>query len=313
MVVSDFTDNASGASDDFQLGLYDREGLWQNAWYPQKGAKITVDLIARNWSGTAEIKYPCGQLEIDEIELTGKPDKIKVKALSVYVSGSLKETRSQGWESITIKAIAAEIAARHSLTSDYQAIYNPVIDRKDQNEQSDLSFLMEICGDAGLCLKIVNGNIVIFDEAEYETKTPTHTLTRSELLVYSFKSKTSRIYKSAKVTYRQGKKKQTISGQAVASDVESTGKVLKVNKKVSSVAEADQLAKKKLREKNRDQNTASFTMKWQPDIAAGNMINVAGFGAFDGLYFIDRVKHIIRQSGSGSTLSLELHKKLEGY
>jgi len=51
VVVSDFTDNASGASDDFQLGLYDREGLWQNAWYPQKGAKITVDLIARNWSG----------------------------------------------------------------------------------------------------------------------------------------------------------------------------------------------------------------------------------------------------------------------
>lgn len=310
----EFTDNASGESDDFQLGLHDRGGLWQNSWYPQKGAKITANLIARNWMpDKPEIKYPCGQLEIDEIELKGPPDKIKIKALSVFVSGKIKETRSQGWESVTVKAIAQEIATRHGLTISYMAEYNPLQDRKDQNEESDLSFLLQVCKDAGLCLKITNGQIVIFDEAEYEQKAASFTIHKKDALSYGFKSKTAQIYKSAKVSYRQGKKKQTIKGSATADDVDGTGKVLKINKKVSSVAEADRLAEKKLREKNRNQNTASISIRWRPDVAAGNMVAVVGFGEFDGAYFIDQAKHSIRQSGSGSTIALELHKKLEGY
>lgn len=308
-----FADSASGESDDFQLGLYDREGLWQDAWYPSKGAKITASLLARNWRKENDvIKYPCGQFEIDEIELTGKPDKIKIKALSVFVSGSIKETRSQGWESISIKAIAEEMANRHGFTVLYEATYNPTLDRKDQNEESDLSFLLQLCRDAGLCLKITAGQIVIFDEAEYEQKEPVLTLRRENLLSYNFKSKTSEVYKSAKVTYRQGKKKQTISGSANAADVTGTGKVLKINKKVSSVAEADHLAMKKLREKNRDQNTANFSIKWNPDLAAGCMVKIEGFGAFDGLYFVDKIQHSIR-TNSGSTMALDTHKKLEGY
>lgn len=309
----EYTDNASGESDDFQLGLEDRAGLWQNAWYPEKGAKITANLITRNWQGKTEIQFPCGQLEIDEITLSGPPDKIKLKALSVFVSGSIKEARSQGWESVTIEAIAKEIAARHGLSVSYSAAYNPVIDRKDQNEESDLSFLLQVCSDAGLCLKITNGTIIIFDEAEYEQREPAFTITKKDALSYGFTSKTAQIYKSAKVTYRQGKKKKTISGSATADDVDGTGKVLKINKKVSSIAEAEHLAKKKLRDKNRSQNTANITIQWRPDAAAGNMIAVTGFGEFDGAYFIDRARHSIRQSSSGSTIALELHKKLEGY
>lgn len=308
-----YADNASGQSDDFQLNLEDRAGYWQGDWYPDKGARLTVDLIARNWRADAdEIKYPCGQFEIDEIELVGKPDKIKIKALSVFVAGALREARSKGWESITIKGIAEEMARRHKLELLYDAEHNPVIDRKDQNEESDLSFLQQICTDAGLCLKVTDGKIVIFDEAAYEAKDAALTFVKKDFSAYTFTSKVTEVYKKCVVTYKHQKKGEKISGSFTAPDVTGTEKVLKINKKVASVAEAERLAKKKLREKNRGQNTAKVTIKWNPDIAAGSVVEIKEFGKYDGFYMIDKVTHNMRTSG-GSTMALELHRRLEGY
>lgn len=306
-------DNASGQSDDFQLNLEDRAGYWQGDWFPEKGARLTVDLIARNWRADAdEIKYPCGQFEIDEIELSGKPDKIKIKALSVFVAGTLREARSKGWESITIKGIAEEIAGRHKLNLMYDAQYNPMIDRKDQNEESDLSFLRQICTDAGLCLKVTDGKIVVFDEADYEAKDAVLTVKKNDFSSYTFTTKITEVYKSCEVSYKHEKQGVKIVGSFTAPDVTGTEKTLKVNQNVSSIAEAERLAKKKLREKNRSQNTAKATVKWNPDIAAGSVIEVKDFGKFDGFYFVDKVTHNVRTSG-GSTMALDLHRRLEGY
>lgn len=308
-----YADNASGQSDDFQLNLEDRAGHWQGDWYPDKGARLTVDLIARNWRTDAdEIKYPCGQFEIDEIELTGKPDKIKIKALSLFVAGSLREARSKGWESITIKGIAQEMAGRHKLELLYDADHNPVIERKDQNEESDLSFLQQVCTDAGLCLKVTDGKVVIFDEAAYEKKDAALIFAKKDFTSYTFTSKVTEIYKTCEVTYKHEKKGVKISGSFSAPDVMGTEKVLKINQKVDSVAEAEQLAKKKLREKNRGQNTAKVTVKWNPDIAAGTVVEINNMGKFDGFYFIDKVAHNVRTSG-GATMALDLHRRLEGY
>lgn len=310
-----FTDNASGESDRFEMGLEDRAGLWENDWFPTKGAQMNADLIARNWRpGEDEIAYPLGKMEIDEFEFSGPPKKFKIKALSVYASGQIRETRSKGWENVTLKAILQEIAARHGLGALYEAAYNPVYDRRDQNEESDSTFLLKLCNDAGLCLKFTDGQIVIFDEEEYEKRAPLFTIENgaSEVISFSFRTKNTEVFQAAKVTYRRGKKKQTITGEMKALDVDSTGKVLKIKKKVASGAEAERLAKKELRKKNRDQNTANFVIPWRPDAPAGCMVEVKGYGEFDGRYMIDQAQHTIRESG-GSRISLDLHKKLEGY
>lgn len=310
-----FSDNASGESDSFEIGLEDRQGLWLFDWFPAKGAKINAALIAKNWRpGEKEIAYPLGKMEIDEFEFSGPPKKIKIKALSVYASGQIRETRSKGWENVTLKAIHQEMANRHGLEALYEATYNPAYDRRDQNEESDSSFLMKLCSDAGLCLKFADGTIVIFDEEEYEKREPIFTIEDglTEVISYSFRSKNTGLFQAAKVTYRRGKKKQTITGEMKAPDVDSTGKVLKIKKKVASGAEAERLAKKELRQKNRDQNTANFVIPWRPDAPAGCMVEIKGYGAFDGLYMIDKAQHNIRESG-GSRISLDIHKKLEGY
>lgn len=309
----DFTDNASGESDDFQISLHDREELWSADWFPSKGAKIQVNLIAKNWiPNKKEINYPLGKLEIDQIDLDGKPEKVKIKALSVFVSGSIREERSKGWESISVKGIAQEIANRHNLILMYDADYNPILERKDQNEESDLSFLMGICKDAGLALKITDGKIVIFDEEIYENKPPIMILEKKQVEKYSFSSKITDVYKCAKLTYQEGKKAKKITAEYIAKDVEGTAKTLKINQKVSSTTEAERVVRKKLREKNKAQNTSKMTLRWNCDIAAGVCVELKGFNKMDGIYFIDKVNHSIRTSG-GSKMSLELHKRLEGY
>ena len=106
-----FCDNASGEADDFSLTLEDRKGLWQGDWYPEKGAKIDVDLVAINWTkDESQIKIPCGKMEIDEVESSGPPKKFQMKAVSVYCSGEIRETRTKGWEGVTLKQIATDIA-----------------------------------------------------------------------------------------------------------------------------------------------------------------------------------------------------------
>lgn len=308
-----YADNASGQSDDFQIQMEDRAGHWKEEWFPAKGARLKVDLVAKNWKKDGdELKFPCGAFEIDEIELSGKPTKIKIKALSVFVAGSLREKRTKGWESITIETIAKEISQRHKLGLFYDAAYNPAIERKDQNEESDLSFLQQICRDAGLCLKITDGKIVIFDEAQYEAKEAVMTITEKDMYSYAFTSKITEIYRACEVAYQDEKKGQKISHTFVAPDVSETEKTLKINQKVASEAEAQRLAKKKLREKNRSQTEAKITVKWNPNLAAANVVAFRGFGKFDGNYFIDKVAHNIK-TGGGSTMALELHRRLEGY
>ncbi|MER8277389.1 hypothetical protein, partial [Acinetobacter baumannii] len=80
---------------------------------------------------------------------------------------------------------------------------------------------------------------------------------------------------------------------------------------VSSQAEADRLAKQKLREKNFEEFTGSFSSDGNMGLCAGETIEMLGFGNFSGKYIITQAKHDI--SSIGFTSSFEIRKCLDGY
>ena len=84
-----------------------------------------------------------------------------------------------------------------------------------------------------------------------------------------------------------------------------------MHQQVSSQAEADRLAKKKLREKNCEEFTGSFSSDGNMGLCAGETIEMLGFGNFSGKYIITQAKHDI--SSSGFTSSVEIRKCLDGY
>lgn len=309
-----YTDNMTGQADDLQLTLADIEHLWAGSWKPELGAKLTVSWQLENWGDdVAPIIFKAGVFELDEISCTFGPSQADIKAVSVPDNNTLRGVEhTKSWEKATLKKVAKDIAGGAKLELAYEPSYEINYDRVEQADESDLAFLDKLCRDAGLALKICNEKLVIFDEAVYEQAKPVLNISRtaSDLSDVRFTHKLRDTYKACHVKYQKSKTKKLIEFTFKAPD-KTTGKTLKVKEEVSSVAEAERLAKKRLREKNCEEIAASFSCAGNTKLVASATVNVTGYGAFDGKYIIVRAQHDI--SSSGYRCSIDMRRCLNGY
>lgn len=320
-----YTDNLSGEADDLQITLEDKAGLWQSTWMPEKGALLDVMLQQKYWQTLSALPQSLrlGLFEIDEITSSGYPSEVQIKAVSVPDNNTLRGTeRSRSWEKAKLQVIANDIASAAGMSLFWDTEENQVLDRAEQTEQSDLSFLYAICKDKGLALKISDKKIIIFDEAKYEAEKAKITIVKPGTIYkkesgmkylfvgtgYSLRTKIRDIYAACRVSYQQGSSKSNIEATYTAAG--KKGKTLQVNEQVESVAEALNLAKKRLREKNKDEVTGSLNMLGNFVLLSGVTVNLLGFGAFDDKYLITRASHDI---GSGYTTNIDVRRCLNGY
>lgn len=321
-----YTDNLSGYADDISINLDDRRGLWEGDWFPDRGATLEVSLISRNWGSllerTRELKI--GMFALDSIDGSSPPRVMELKGTSVPENNNLRGVeRTKSWEKAEMKTIANDVAQGAGMELVYDCSDNPSIDRAEQTEQSDLSFLLKLCEDHGMAIKICNNQIVIFDEADYEKKEPKITIVRpgmayivqknmtyiTNITGYRMHAVTRDIYKACHVQCNDTDSGSNI--EATFTDPsKSEGKTLQVKEQVKSIAEAERLAKKKLREKNREEVTMSIDSMGNFNLFASETVNLFGFGRFDGKYIIVTAKHDI---GNGYTTSIDLRRCLDGY
>ncbi len=320
-----YTDNLSGEADDLQITLEDKAGLWQSTWIPEKGTLLDATLQQKYWQTLSALPQSLrlGLFEIDEITSNGYPSEVQIKAVSVPDNNTLRGTeRSRSWEKAKLQVIANDIASAAGMSLFWDTEENPVLDRAEQTEQSDLSFLYAICKDKGLALKISDKKIIIFDEAKYEAEKAKITIVKPGTVYkkesgmkylfvgtgYSLRTKIRDIYAACRVSYQQGSSKSNI--EATYTVAGKKGKTLQVNEQVESVAAALNLAKKRLREKNKDEVTGSLNMLGNFILLSGVTVNLLGFGAFDDKYLITRASHDI---GSGYTTNIDVRRCLNGY
>ena len=90
---------------------------------------------------------------------------------------------------------------------------------------------------------------------------------------------------------------------------ENTAKVLDLDHRVESEADAMALAQNRLRGANKSEVTGSFTVLGNPGLVAGMTVEMAGFGIFSGKYFVSKTTHSI---GGKYTTRAELRRVL-GY
>lgn len=311
-----FGDVMSGAADDIDITLEDREELWQGDWLPARGAILTVSLITKAWSAADDEDHelPVGQFEIDEIENSSPPNEVKIKGVSIPNNAEIRGIeKNHSWEKANLSVIAKDIATGAGLELYYDTADDPNLERAEQTEQTDLEFLMKLCKDEGLALKISDRQIIIFDEQKYEKADPVRTITKGSTAVktFSIKSSIHNIYKACHVKYKESKKNELIEFTFIAPDKkDSRGMTLQVNEQVANIAEAEKMAKKKLREKNREEITISMSMVGSFDLLSSNTVTLSGFHVFDGKYIIIKGKHDI---GSGYGVNIDLRKVLDGY
>lgn len=336
LISASYTDNLSGQVDDVSLTLEDKAGLWQSDWMPVKGATLDITLCTYNWQGLydGEFDTTLGTFEVDEIEMTSAPDVVNIKAVAISVGddSTLRSTlRSKTWENISVRKVANDIAWENGMKLFWDCDDNPDIDKLEQNDESDLSVLQKVCDDAGFALKITTDTIIVFDESKYEQAEPVieiyHPGTNTIADVaeadgtptpdrifhstgYSFKTKIRDVYKKCHIKYTNDQDKSVIESTFTDPN-KSNGATLEIHQQVTSQAEADRLAKKKLREKNRDECTGSYSLDGCQFLCAGETIEMIGFGVFSGRYIVTQAKHDI--SGSGYVTSIDVRRCLIGY
>lgn len=269
---------------------------------------------------------PLGRFEIDEIEVSSAPSTVTIKGVSVTVAetSTLRSIlRSKTWENVSVWKVANDIAWQNGMKLFWDCEDNPNLDKTEQTDESDLDFLQKVCDDAGFALKITLDTIIIFDEVKYEKKNPVMTLAHpatgplvqeqiyssKDTTGYSLKKKTRDVYKACHVKYAQEKEKAVI--EATFTDPhKSTGPILEINQQVASVEEAERLARKKLREQNKEEWTGSYAREGCLVLVAGVTIWLSNFGQFDGKYIITQAKH---ELGSTYTTSIEIRRCIDGY
>ena len=303
----------SNEADTAQITLQDIEELWIGDFFPEKGARIEVSIETINWYRNGVESVNLGVFELDEIENTFPGAECKLKLNSIPTNAEIRGVNhSRSWEKVQLSKIAKDVADGAGMELFYDTKEDPIITRAEQSEQSDLKFLSKLCTDAGLALKVTDNKICIFDFEKYESQPAKEIFIKGESRIKSFsaKSRLSQIYKSCTVTYKKGKTKETIEG-SYSDTNKKDGATLKINKKVESKEEAEKLAKKSLREKNKKENTVTLTLMGDLRLSAGLTVELEKFHKWNGKYLIEKVKHEIGSSGFVTTL--ELSKCLEGY
>lgn len=295
-----FTDNSSDNVDDISLVLQDSSMKWIRDWQPKKGDRMKAYIK----------ELYCGEFEIDEISFSGYPKILDIKAISAPPSGSSRrEEKNKSWEKVKLEQILNDIAKTDGYKAVYEVARDVIYDRIDQRGESDLSFLKKLCEDQAYKLKVSDSMLIIFDEEKYENQPASFTLTDKDIENYTLKTQSHDLYTACTVEYydEDEKKAHTYTYTSNNGGM-TTGQTLKVNKRVKSLAEAKELAERSLRNKNKNETTATFTVSINFDnrlFNATQTFNIVGFGMYDGKYIIDKATHSI---SNGYKIQIEAHK-----
>jgi len=280
-----------------------------------KGTEIHAMVIQKNpYSDGKDKVLDCGVFEIDSVNYTGPPQKLTIKATSIPYKAKLRQTKyNRQWENTTLKNMAEKIAKRSNMKVMYLSNSNPVYMRMEQVNMTDIAFLKKMCKRAGISLKVTSNTIVLFDAADFEKKAEVKKIKagKGNILEYNFTTKTAdTAYSSCHVIYTDPNTKETIEATYTPENANSDGQTLEVKRKVSSVAEAKELARKSLRAKNKGETTAEFTLVGDVDYVAGITVRVYGYGEFNGKYIVEQATHNIT---GGYKVQIKLRSCLEGY
>ncbi len=132
------TDETGYQSNAVEIQLDDRGGAIH---LPRKGAALEVELGYKE-TGTARM----GSYTLDEVELSGPPDTLTIRAKAADMLSSLKQHKTRSWDDVTISELVDSIAADHGLEAKVGDSIRAITARRhiDQTEESDMHLLKRL-------------------------------------------------------------------------------------------------------------------------------------------------------------------------
>jgi phage protein D len=304
MVLSiSYADELGGRSGELEIELEDRDKRWQGAWFPHQG-----DVVSLLIGYTGELLLPCGDFEVDDLEIEGPPDVFHLCCLPAWITPALRTRNSFGYENQTLLQIAATVAARHGMTvvgapNELDVSYL----RITQKQETDLEFLHRVAIEHDYDFTVRGAQLVFYARPLLEAQPAVLTLYRNSVERFSFVAKTHRIYKQAQAAYFDPQSKQLYTRTAQASPTVATGDVLKVVARCENGQQALERASAALHEANRLLVTCRLVAPGTTLLVAGNAVALSGWGVMDGSYMVERAQHrLSRATGYVTEADLRL-------
>lgn len=169
------TDNRSFEADQLDIELDDSDHRLE---LPQRGAILSV---AFGWS--ENFLYDKGRYIVNEIEHSGAPDKLTIRAHSADFRAALNTRKDKSWHQKTLGDIVQSIAIAHDLTPAInQELGVCKIEHIDQTGESDCSFLVRLAEKFDAMATVKNGHLLFMPKGQGVSasgkKLPLITLTR---------------------------------------------------------------------------------------------------------------------------------------
>lgn len=297
-----YTDVASGENDAIEITLNNRDYRFMLQNMPKKGDRISASIKKYYWkaNGTTQT-MKCGKFILDDLSFSSAPAICTIGAVSSPVRGEFKATkRTHIYKNVTLQEIAGKVTKRAGIALFYDAP-KVFIKKVEQSQETDAAFLLDLCEEYGLGIKIYNGKIVIFDEEKYEQKKAALEIKKSGVLDWNWNTTLQKTYSGAKVSYNDpdDSKEHKIT-------IGTKGRMLTVEVNAFSKREAGLKAKAKLAAENKKQTTMTVSVPGNVNVYSTQTVQMSGFGKLSGKYYVDKVSHTI--GSGGYEKSVELHK-----
>jgi len=142
LITLRLSERRGGDADQLEITLDDSDGRLA---MPREGATLSVQL---GWSAGSDVTVGLvdkGKFTVDEVEHSGPPDQITIRARATDFTSAIATRREKSWHDTTLGAIVKEIAGRNRLTTRCApALAAIAIKAMAQTRESDIALLRRL-------------------------------------------------------------------------------------------------------------------------------------------------------------------------
>jgi phage protein D len=300
-----YEDVYHGESDTIEITIENRDLRWLQNWYPEKGDTVVLNIGYKD-----EPHLPCGEFEIDEIEFSGSRtsgDIVHLRGIAAPFKKSIREKRTIAYENVTLSKVVRLIAGRNGMNAVVELASDPGFKRIDQKQKADLTFLRELAEKYNASVKVQGNTVYFISNDRLKERKPALTIERKDIISYALRDKTHNIYKGIIITYHDPKTKKLLKYREDWTGYKAGADYLKINEKVESLEEARIRARAEKHKYDSKEKTGRITMPGNPQVMAGLVVALSGFGLMDGNWLIERTRHTVSRTG-GWVTELEVRR-----
>lgn len=298
------TDASGMDSDTLEIRLSDTDAA--PIALPATGAELAVAL---GYDGALR---PMGIFVVDEIEMTGWPSELTIKAKAAPQDKtpagkkSLRSQKTRRWkEGTTLGEVVKTIGGDHGLAPKVSAsLASKKLPDTHQTDESDIHFLVRLARRFDATVKPANGSLLVVKTGEGMSATgaplPTVAIGPTDALNYRASLQTREVAKRC-IAYwhdvKGAKRKEETAGSGEPE--------IRLKGHYKTADDAKEAASTELRKRQRGKGSVSVTMPGRPDLFAEATMLLAGFRpGVDGAWLIKSVEHSIDPS-SGYTTTVQ--------